>query len=1588
MTLQLPKLALEELVAAGDELTWSLDDWDWDPIAMLANPKQGVTVPRQTACSSQKVAAGPAKAGTKAAALSSCHMPQPQNGAELQASRALVGTSTGCQALCTSDFADLDALLCRPTPSSQSPTNASARKAPASEGSAAAPEDEMRLASSSSGSLVEQPASAAAAPVSTCQADGCQADLSRLSVYHQRCRICEEHLKADDFMRCGRPKRFCQQCGRSHELTAFDPKRRSCRDQLAKHAARRRKRSASKSVQHKVIKLEPADGPSAGTPPASEAPALPLEQAATSCQLPIALEVTSNADEVEPVVVDGSTTATASSDIPRSQPEALPCQFMRTLLSAQQPGGSCSGWTSLMAEACSINAQQPVIQPGLLRGEAGQDLEQLLQQQQAASDPRNPGARPGAAPDNPDVPSSWATGDSQPEHQPQQLGYAQQHRHLQPQPQQGVQIPGQPFHEPAEDPQELWQQYQGQQRLASQPLPASSFDLAMSLLGPVASSSTQQLPLPQQQGWAMGPAAGSTPLTYHPHHFVSRLSLKLFSCTPADLPDDLRAQLTGWLKSAPAGAEGYMRPGCVHLTLDALVDSADSGSIESLVQHLVCGNTKASPADGLTSPQSSSPASQLFTAKSWMVQLQEEVALVHQGRIVKRWSVGEDTLPQAAASGFPVICRLLPSAMVAAKLQFPSVVELQGFNIGCGSLTVLCRANGRYLPVKLVEGQTSCCRNLSQHTDFSMQVLSVQLPANLPSGIVYIEVQKGAYLSAAAPLLIADKALAASEASELLAAAADGQSHAGLITDFGVVASALSLQLASTSPPSGLQRDQPGRLSSGICSKCVEGPAPAPSMAASVSDAVIRATARKLLQVACRRGAARLIQYLLPIAAGAAAAGKQQLLSGRSCNELELPSPASDRRADLTAPDATGMTLLHSAVQSGCAVAVDALLDGGCRLGIHWQGDAKGPAGLTPLHLAAVLQDHGACARSLMKAGEPGGNNHTTKPNKGQCSKTLPAEALSAGSMTTALSIDLRVFRPQLSRAQKQVSAPAAPSHGVDHEAFVDNWHGYDSDMADLCSSDGDVPEQEEEDQDHGAEYEIAECHRQGWRILDVLNEAMPDLSQDLLSADERSVIMCLPLGSLSRSQKAALGLQQGLLLEYRLVFRSQTMGAGEIPLGEVTCRLREPSADPDQLDKLTISTVQASRWMLAGGLQASRQAQLFPGRRVIWQLATMLDKALHDDWPIIATGKFKQAVAWVRTLHSFMKERIINLGNYCLICGKLQEIRGLKPVPCGTPLCCHRHDELGFGADLHEVVDSPGVADLLLTLAASASCDTTHRHSLFVGAPSDFISRLRGLSQHDASASPAVARMLALQPDPTAATGQQADLLPWQTAVNGSIDFDKLNTVFAELPSVEAMSQAEDLEGFLQNGTHGRSAYRLVRWILSTNRGYLVELPSEHRLDQMRGQQFYLMTNSPEREAAFQKLKARNGSIWKFHGSSFHNWHSILRTNLRNVSGTQLMRVGQALGKGIYLASNSATSRHYCGHGVTQCYSQSAMGMQGAHMALGLCEVAMRDTGADAIAVPDEDAVALRYLFIYNNTEFPTVTAAELKMEGRVPPV
>ncbi|KAL4852680.1 N-acetylserotonin O-methyltransferase-like protein [Chlorella vulgaris] len=91
---------------------------------------------------------------------------------------------------------------------------------------------------------VPSPAGAKRRPGRPPAHSGCQVcgkDLSDLRLFHQRYHICVEHMMSQEVMFKGSSQRFCQQCGRFHQLDRFSPGMRSCRQQLAKHAERRRR---------------------------------------------------------------------------------------------------------------------------------------------------------------------------------------------------------------------------------------------------------------------------------------------------------------------------------------------------------------------------------------------------------------------------------------------------------------------------------------------------------------------------------------------------------------------------------------------------------------------------------------------------------------------------------------------------------------------------------------------------------------------------------------------------------------------------------------------------------------------------------------------------------------------------------------------------------------------------------------------------------------------------------------------------------------------------------------------------------------------------------------------------------------------------------------------------------------------------------------------------------------------------------------------------------------------------------------------------------------------------------------------------
>lgn len=234
-------------------------------------------------------------------------------------------------------------------------------------------------------------------------------------------------LPPPQVMKDGRLQRFCQQCGRFHDLSAFDGNRKSCREQLQKHNARRRRRAQ-------------------------------LEQSAS-----LASELVAAVDEKSEVgkLLQGLL----------SNPFQL--QALRVLLGVKTHP--------------ALPDQQgfPAEHEGALAGRAAADAAAAATASGADS------AAAAAAAAAADEACAAALGGPNP----------------------------------------------------------PSYDVARDIME----------------------GAGPYAPDFDSDHRAVKLCMKMFNATPADLPADLKAQVSGWLASAPVGMESHIRPGCVILTVQMLV---------------------------------------------------------------------------------------------------------------------------------------------------------------------------------------------------------------------------------------------------------------------------------------------------------------------------------------------------------------------------------------------------------------------------------------------------------------------------------------------------------------------------------------------------------------------------------------------------------------------------------------------------------------------------------------------------------------------------------------------------------------------------------------------------------------------------------------------------------------------------------------------------------------------------------------------------------------------------------------------------------------------------------------------------------
>jgi hypothetical protein len=167
------------------------------------------------------------------------------------------------------------------------------------------------------------------------------------------------------------------------------------------------------------------------------------------------------------------------------------------------------------------------------------------------------------------------------------------------------------------------------------------------------------------------PLAGA----YEPPDRVVRLAFKMFDATPAALPPSLRAQMEGLVRGGPLSSAGYVRPGCVHLTIDLRLPEREAAELE------------ARPTADLAAEAIRRGALGAAGLAPLLVQSGGAVEVARRGRVL-----GQVALEGAAA---PELSALLPCC-VAVEEGGAASLQLHGRNVGRAGDLVLCRQQGAH----------------------------------------------------------------------------------------------------------------------------------------------------------------------------------------------------------------------------------------------------------------------------------------------------------------------------------------------------------------------------------------------------------------------------------------------------------------------------------------------------------------------------------------------------------------------------------------------------------------------------------------------------------------------------------------------------------------------------------------------------------------------------------------------------------------------------------------------------------------------------------------------------------------------------
>ena len=183
----------------------------------------------------------------------------------------------------------------------------------------------------------------------------------------------------------------------------------------------------------------------------------------------------------------------------------------------------------------------------------------------------------------------------------------------------------------------------------------------------------------------------------------------------------------------------------------------------------------------------------------------------------------------------------------------------------------------------------------------------------------------------------------------------------------------------------------------------------------------------------------------------------------------------------------------------------------------------------------------------------------------------------------------------------------------------------------------------------------------------------------------------------------------------------------------------------------------------------------------------------------------------------------------------------------------------------------------------------------------------------------------------------------------NRNFDELELNEKRHMLPDIlDTLPSVDEMIAFLGTGPTKRelsswkeristAALGILRWIIASNRSYIKLDHPRNSQDKVTGMydfiQFRLVQGAPNKEHEFTNAVFKHGqrtsslypTIFAWHGSPLHNWHSILREGLH----FEYTANGRSYGDGVYFSSSFQKAKSYTSRNPGQMWRNSKLNIR-----------------------------------------------------------